>query len=269
MKSSIYDYQDYKTYLNDVIENSGHGGRGKRKDLAAAIRCQVSHVSMVLSGDGHFNQEQAEAAARFFGFNAAEAEFLLLLVLYNRAGTKSLKAIYRGMLDERRAKYGTLGARIKMKETLKIEQELIYYSSWHFGAMHVLLSIPEFQTRDAMSQRLKIPLSRVDEVLNYLVDWGLCIKIGVTYQPARPLLHLPKDSPIISKHHTNWRLKAMQSYEAVGEENFHYSGVFSVARKDLAKIKKVIDEALIAAMAVVTASPEEDVAALCIDFFPL
>ena len=37
MKSSIYEYRDYKKHLTDLIETDPNGGRGKRKALAEAI----------------------------------------------------------------------------------------------------------------------------------------------------------------------------------------------------------------------------------------
>ena len=266
MKTSIYEYNDYKAFLCDVIAS---GGRGKRKEIAEAIRCQVSHVSMVLSGNGHFTQEQAEGIARYFGLTAMETEFLLLLLQFNRAGTKTLKSVYRNMLDQRRAKYATLGNRLKMATELTPRDEMIYYSSWHYAAIHVLISIPDFQTRESISDKLKIPLPRCDEVLNFLMEHGFCSKNGVRFLPAKPRLHLEKNSPLIGRFHSNWRIRAMQAYDEITEGNFHYSGTFSLSEKDLPKLKKILSDALLDFMKVVTESPEETLGTLCIDLFPM
>jgi uncharacterized protein (TIGR02147 family) len=269
MKSSIFEYLDYKSYLCGLISSSSQGGRGKRKEMAEAIRCQVSHVSMVLSGDGHFSQEQAESIARFFGLTSVETEYLLVLLQYNRAATKTLKSVYRNMLSSLRIKHDTLGNHLKMSNQISPIVEMTYHSSWHYAAIHVLISIKDYQTRDAISKRLKISLARCDEILQFLIANGFCIKEGIHYLPSKPLLHLEKDSPSVSKLHSNWRNRAIQSYDEITQNNFHYSGAFSVSQKDLPKLKKILNDALSQFMSTVVASGEEEIAALCIDLFPL
>lgn len=268
MKSSIYEYRDYKTFIVDCIEGSS-GGRGKRKELAHSIGCQVSHVTNVLSGAGHFSPEQAEGTARFFGLNTHETEFFLLLVQYNRSGTKSLSNFLERLLKERQEKYSALKQRLKMPDSLRSREEAHYYSSWQFGAVHVLLSIPEFQNRQVIAAKLGIAQSRVDEILEFLLECGLCKKEGQRYLPNRPLLHLDKASPLISKHHANWRLRTLTSLESTNEKALHYSSVFSVSKKDYPRVREILSQALTSCMKVISESPEEEIATLGIDLFPL
>lgn len=267
METGFFEHGDYKKLVVDLIESTPGGGRGKRKALADAIGCQVSHVTSVLSGTSHFSQEQAEAAARFLGLNGRETEFLLLLVDFNRAGTVPLRKFYQSLLDEKREKYSALKTRLKMPDSLEGYQESVYYSSWQFAAVHVLLSIPQFQSREAIAHKLGLTLSRVDEILFFLVETGLCKKEGHEYRLARPLLHLDKTSPLISKHHTNWRLRAMQSFDETTEEALHYSSVVTLSVADYKKVREILARALSEALKVITQSPEEDVAAVCIDLF--
>jgi predicted transcriptional regulator len=156
-----------------------------------------------------------------------------------------------------------------MPDSLQYEEEAIYYSSWQYGAIHVLLSIKQFQTREAISKKLEIPLPRVDQVLEFLVKTGLCRKERIRYLTVKPLLHLDKSSPLISKHHTNWRLRTMMAFDQNIEENLHYSSVFTVAKKDLPRVQEILAEALAKALKVINPSPEEEVAAVCIDLFKI
>lgn len=269
MKSSIYEYRDYKRFLIDLIENDDTGGRGKRKELAESINCQVSHITNVLSGSGHFNPEQAEASARFFGLNLQETEFLLLLIQYTRAGTNSLKKFYERILLERHEKFSALKSRLKMPDSLQSQEEAQYYSSWQFSAVHVLLSIPQFQTREAIANKLELPLVKIDKILSFLVEAGLCKKVGQRYFIVRPLLHLDKTSPLISKHHTNWRLRSILSLDQEKDENLHYSSVFTLSEKDYPRVREILAKALSEALKVITSSPEEEVATICLDLFKL
>jgi uncharacterized protein (TIGR02147 family) len=269
MKSDIYEYRDYKKYVIDLIRSDAPGTRGKRKELSEFIGCQVSHISNVLSGSGHFNPEQAEAASRFFGLSSQEIEFFLMLIQYNRAGTESLKKFYSQLLQERQKKSLLLKNRLEMPDSLQHEDEAIYYSSWHYAAIHVLLSIKQFQTREAIAKKLDVPLPRVDQVLEFLAKTGLCRKEGVRNLIVKPLLHLDKSSPLISKHHTNWRLKTMMALDQNNDENLHYSSVFTVSKKDFPRVREIVAEALTKALKVINPSPEEEVAAICIDLFKI
>lgn len=270
MKESVYEYRDYKKLFLDLIDNSEGGGRGVRKQLAEAINCQVSHITNVLGGAGHFAQEQAHEAGKFFGLNSDEIEFLLHLVQFNRAGTMGLRTFYERLLEEKQKKHSALKSRLRMPDAVKSEQEARYYSSWHFAAIHVLLSILQFQSREAVAKRLELPLSRVDEVLGFLVEMGLVAKSGQKYQITRAQLHLDKASPLISKHHTNWRLRTLLALDQkMDEQKTHYSSVVTLSMKDYQRVREILATALADALKVITQSPEEEVAVICLDFFRL
>ncbi|MBO9668769.1 MAG: TIGR02147 family protein [Bdellovibrio sp.] len=269
MKSSIYEYRDYKDYFLDLIESNPATRRGMRKELSEAIGCQVSHITNVLSGAGHFSQEQAEAAARFFGLSSLETEFVLLLVQYNRAGTSSLKSFYEKILNEKQVKCTSLKSTLEMPDSLQQQDEALYYSSWQFAAVHVLVSIPEFQNREAIAKKLELPIARVDEILAFLCEKGLIAKEGTRFKILRALIHLDKSSPLISKHHSNWRLKSMQSMEYNAEEKVHYSSVFSVSKKDYPRVQELLKKSLSESMKVIAKSPEEELAVICVDLFKI
>lgn len=269
MKSSIYEYRDYKSYFLDLIESDPTHRRGKRKDMAEAISCQVSHITNVLSGIGHFNQEQTESAARFFGLSFAETEFLLQLVQYNRAGTSSLKKFYEKVLYERQARVAGLKSKLSMPDSLKNYEESTYYSSWQYGAVHVLLSIPEYQNREAIVEKLGISMAKVDEILLFLIEAGLAKKEAHKFKIARSLLHLDKSSPLILRHHTNWRLRSLMALDENAEDQVHYSSVFTLSRKDYKRVREILTKALSDSMHVITESPEEDIAAVCLDLFKI
>lgn len=269
MKSSIYEFKDYKKFLLELIKSSESKGRGKRLELAKYIGCQVSHITNVFTGSAHFSQEQAEAASRFFGLSQTETEFLLLLVQYNRAGTQSLKKLYERWILERQEKLTALKSRLKMPDSLEGEAEARYYSSWHYGAIHVLLSIHEFQTREAITKKLGLPLSKVDEVLLFLIESGLCKKEGLKYSIVRPLIHLDKNSPLISKHHTNWRLRTIMALDEFNTNNLHYSSVFTLSKKDYERVKEILSKSLSESLKLITESPEEELGVLCLDLIKL
>lgn len=266
---NVYQHQSYKKFLVDLIENDFTSSRGKRKMMAEAGNCQVSHVTHVLSGEGHFSPEQLEGIARFFGLGNDEIEFLLLLLGLARAGTTSLKNFYSQLIENKLKSRSELKGRLKIPDSMAKADEAIYYSSWLYGAVHVMLSIPDLQTKEALSQALSLSLARSEEILSFLIKTGLCKKEGNRYKLLRPLLHLEKSSPLISKHHANWRMKALQSLENMDEEKLHYSSVFTLSKNDFTKVREILMESLAQSLKVIKDSPEEVPAVICLDYFKL
>lgn len=269
MKKSIFEYTSYKKFFNDLIESYPNGGRGQRKALAESINCQVAYITHVLSGDNQFSLEQAEAAARYFTLNKEETEFLMLLVQQNRAGTTELRQLFERLMREHREKHNLLKERLKIKETLSREDQATYYSSWQYSAVHIALTVPPLRTVESISQRLQLSQSRTAEILEFLTSRGLAQKNLSQYQTKTPFLHLELDSPLMSKHHSNWRIRTLQSLDVLAHDDLHYSLVFSVAESDMAKLRERLTKALEDCADIIRPSKEEDVACLSLDLFKL
>ena len=83
------------------------------------------------------------------------------------------------------------------------------------------------------------------------------------------IIHLDKNSPMIYKHHTNWRLEGIKALESQNNDNLHYSSILAIAREDAQKIKQMLLKALEDIEPVVAPSPEEELYSLCMDLFKL
>lgn len=269
MERAIFEYDDYKSFTMDRIEAYPNAGRGIRAKLAEAIGCQVAYVSHVLAADRHFNLEQAEALARFFGLGTDETEYLLLLVEENRAGTTQLRRVLRAQLERRREKFRQLRNRVKLKGQINREDQARYYSSWHFQAVHTALTISECHTAPALQKTLGIPLKRVNAVLSFLQSRGLVEQQGNHFVPTERYIHLGADSPLISKLHSNWRIHAVESLDRDNPEDLHYSGVVTLAHSDFQKVREILMKGLLEAIEAIKPSKEERVCVVGLDFYQL
>ena len=74
---------------------------------------------------------------------------------------------------------------------------------------------------------------------------------------------------MISKHHTNWRIKAIEVMDRARNTDLHFSTVVSLARDYVQKIKEQLVKNIEAARAVVKESKEEEVHCLALDFFKI
>ena len=269
VKQSVYEYKDYKKFVLDWIQRLSNAGRGQRKLLAAAIGCQTPFVTHVLAGDSDFSAEQAEACARFMGLGESDVEFFLLLVLKQRAGTRSLENLFAKQIAERRERSVLLKKRLNIAETLSAPAQMIYYGSWHFAAIHMALTLPEMRTVDALQKHFQLPMARVVSIVEFLIQNGLVEQQRAALKVVRPALHLEKGSPLLGQHHAQWRLRAIEAYHSRAPEDLHYSAVTSLSFEDFAWVREQLASLLEELVGRVRESPEEKLATLTLDWFSL
>jgi uncharacterized protein (TIGR02147 family) len=267
MIKEIFQFDDYRRYLTTALDAEGE--RGKRSRLAEALRCQPAFVSRVLKGEADFSQEHGIVINAFMEHREEEADYFMVLLDYQRAGTKILKEFHRKKMEQMRAKRQIVSERIGVKKNLSESDQMTYYSAWYFAAIHILLMVPELRSPQRLSDRLKLPLTLVKDVLDFLVGVGLATVTEKGYEPGQTRIHLPSDSPIISKHHMNWRLRAMQALEIKDPENIHYSGPLCISKEVALKIREMILHFLSDAEPLIREAKEEEVYCLDIDFFKI
>jgi uncharacterized protein (TIGR02147 family) len=271
MEKDIFEYRDYKAYLRAAIASKPKGGRGIRIGLARSLGCPVSHISQILNGSSHLSMEQAEGVNQFFGHSPVEASFFLLLLQFSRAGTPQLRKRLDGQIREFLDRSLALKQRLDIKDSLSVEDQAIYYSSWLYGAVHVMVSVEELKTKEALSTYLGISLKRIGEILEFLVSIGLVVKKeGSRFEMGVVRIHLPHDSPMIAKLHANWRLQAIRSLEKEdSQRDLHYSSVVTVSENDATRIKSLLMRYIQEIKAIVRDSKEEGVHCFALDFFEL
>lgn len=67
----------------------------------------------------------------------------------------------------------------------------------------------------------------------------------------------------------NWRLEAMRRLQVGDPQHLHYSGVFSLAKKDFLQLRENLMRAIQENLNVVKPSPEEVTVCQMIDLIPL
>lgn len=266
---AVFEYKDYKRFLLDWIAQAPNGGRGVRKDLAAAIGCQTPFVTHVLGGDYHLSAEQAEACARWLGLSDEEIEFFVLLVLRQRAGSKNLEKMLSRQISRRREAHAELKGRLKIQTALSDNDKAVYYSNWLYPTVHLAVAIPELQSIEALQNHFHLPAQKLIPVLDFLTTRGLIIKEKSRYKISQPFLYLSKDSPHIQQHHMNWRLKALSAIAEKEPQNLHYSGVLSLSHDDFEWLRERMSSLLEEAASRLKNSKDEAIAALNLDLFSL
>lgn len=268
MSLNLFEFKDYKAYITNRLELPDMP-KGSRSRLAECIHCHSAYISQVLNGGAHFSLEQADLINPFLNHTKEESHFFLLLVQYGRAGTASLKNLFQEEIEQAKDAQFNLKNRLVFKKTLSTEDQATFYSSWQYGAIHVLVSVPGCHTERGISQYLGLPLKRVSEIVHFLVQVGLLERTSDRLKIGTSHIHLGKDSPMISRHHTNWRMQAIQSLERGNDPDLHYSSVITASKDDSLKIKEIMVKAIEQIRSIVKDSKDEESYSYAMDFFGL
>jgi uncharacterized protein (TIGR02147 family) len=268
MTRPVFNYLDYRQYLREAIPTSGPE-RGQRTRLAEMLGCQNGFVSSVFGGNGHFSPEHGLHISRFLGHTEEEQDFFLLILHHNRAGSKALEDYYgrkiRGVLNKRKE----ISSRIHETTGLSESARATYYSSWHYVATHMAMMIPALQSRRAIAKELGLSLSVVDGIVKFFCENGLAKEKGDKIIPGSARLHLPAQSPLIARHHTNWRMKAIQSLDSNHPSDLHYSLVMSISETAVQTIRARLLQEIQALEPILKEAADETLYALNMDLFKI
>ena len=268
MTNDLYSFFDYRLFIKSKIYTGERATRGELSSLANSISCQTSYLSRVMSGQAELSLEQADGAGKYFGFSQDENSYFLLLVQYARAGTQSLKAHFKRNILSAQEERLNLQRRVGVKQALCLEDQATYYSLWYYAAVHVMTGIPAFQTKQAMAQELGLPMNRIAEILEFLMNTGLVMEDAEgKYITGKGKIHLKKNSQMILRHHSNWRTQAIRSMEKDLESGIHYSVLLNCSKKDSDLLRTMVAKFIEDFMKVVHPSVDEEMNCLLIDFF--
>lgn len=267
MKKTVFDFTDYKPYLHEKILAAPNKGRGLKRNMANHLGVQTAFVSQVLNQHVHFSLEQAVKLNSFWEHNKEESKFFLLLIQYQRAGTKELENYFRSEMDEILERRSNLKERLNIKDSLDETNQHIYYSAWTYAAVHILLSIPAYQTPKTIADHLRLPLKRIQEILDFLTTTGLAIQKEGKYEIGLTRIHLSKESVQIRRHHTNWRNQAIISIDKNDPDDLHYSNALSMSHSDVPRVKEILIKAIEECREIIKVSKEERLQVLTMDFF--
>ena len=271
MNKSLFEYLDYKAFLKDWIQAQPRNGRGQLLKIAKQLAISSVSVSHIFSGPRHLSAEQALDLSEHLGLSELETEFFSLLVDHARAATVKLRSRIAKKIEVQRAKAQDLKSRVAQDQELDESARAIFYSSWFYSGVRILTSIARFDSEGAIAERLSLSTGQVREILRFLTQYGLCREEEGRYSIGPKKTHLGSDSPLVTRHHANWRLKAIENMRAkdIEKEELFYTGPMTLSREDMLKVRKELVDVVDRAIKIVGPSPSEEMACLNIDWFKL
>lgn len=213
--------------------------------------------------------EHADRLAEFLQLNESEKQYLFILIEFERAGTHNLKKYWKNELHKLQKDHLSLKNRFSTKNTINQEVQAIYFSAWFYSAIHLLLTSNRQIFFAEISEKLGPPLYLVSETIHWLEQNGFGYIENSRWTGNAVNFHLPSDSYLIKKHHTHWRIKALQSIELNKTDELHYSTCFTLSQNDWSKIKEILINCIELTKQTIKASGDEKLYSIGVDFFCL
>lgn len=263
---TVFEFNDYREFIKSQIKARSDNW-GLITKLSKAAKCQRSYLSKVLIGEANLTTSQLFGIARHWGLREDESEYLLLLLEIEKAGSEDYRQHLLRKLKALKDKHQDLSKRVKRDLVIENSKDLFYYSSWHWVAIHILTSIPEFQTTKSISERLAISLSQVEFALKQLEEAGFVAFREGKWKYAGRAQHISKKSAMVPMHHSNWRQRAVMDAQDPTSNGIHFTVVQSLSHMDYARIQELLLNTIEEIGKIANPSKEEELICFTCDLF--
>lgn len=264
--SEITSFSDYKAFLRAKVSEEA-AIRGYQTKLSKAAGCTPSFLSQVLNSSVHMTPDHGAGLVGFWRLSELDGDYFLALIQEARAASAELKKMIGRSKEAIRERKFHLAKRFQVSRLSKSESEFLYYSGWHWAAIHVLLSVPKYRNLSLLAERLGISPELVGEYVQQLEKMGLVEKRGNSYRTAEHNIHLPKESSVGPLHHLNWRQRANESCRRKDSNSIHYTAIHGLSVADADRVSHLILKLIEESRLVVAPSKEEEVVCFALDFF--
>lgn len=264
---TIFAGRSYKEFMKRWLKAQPNGGRGLLTRMAKHARMSPAMISHVLSGGQHFSREAAFELAGFMGLNEEESDYFLLLLDFERAGTPTLRARLQGKIVAEQKRAHELGKKLKPDRELDESTKTIFYSHWVYSGVRNMVACPDFKTVESIAQHLHLPVTVTQQVIDFLLQTGLCVMKKGQLQVGPQITHIDNRTPLVSRHHQNWRLQGMSKMLQPGERNMFFTSPMSLSHETAESIRYKLPEFIAEIRALVGPSESETVRCLNIDWF--
>jgi uncharacterized protein (TIGR02147 family) len=267
MEQSLFDFKDYREFLHHYLKTGPHKAHGFKLKLADHMNVHPTFVTQVFKNLKSFNSEQALKVSEFMELNDLQKDYFLTLVELDRAGTQELKSFINKKILKLRAESLKAKHSVQTYSNLNESDQALFYSQWYYSAIRLLCSLEKSVSRSDIKKHFPLSDEKINQALDFLISRGLVKENNGKLEMAVANTFIPSDSPLVSRHHMNWRLKAIESHGNLKPEELAFTAPISVSEKDFEEIKKILLQSVQKISKIVSQSTPEMVACFNMDLF--
>lgn len=255
--------------MNEWIKSLPKGGHGYYRKIALHLDINSVMVSQIFKSDRNLTEEQALALTDLLGLSELATEYFILMVQFERAGTHRLKKRWELKMNHIRQQSQDLKTRITQDKELSDLAKTRFYSNWYYSGIRLATSLPDCNLPDQIAQRLQLSVQTVHDVLQFLVESGLCVHEDGVFKMGPQRTHLSQDSYLIGRHRQNWRTKATTRIDQPQKDDLFYSGPMSISKEGYNEFREELVHLVEKVTKLVVKSEPETLACLNLDWFKL
>ncbi len=264
---SIFDFSDYRKFVSAWLAQQPHKGRGFFTQLATKLSTSNAAVTQIFKGQREISQEHALELSEEFNFNQKELLYFLLLTDYSRTSSHKLKKVLSLQIQKIQAEQKDLVNKVEKDKVLTEEMKSVYYSSWVYTGLRNLIATGQYNSIHLLAERLKLPPKQINKAIDFLIQNQFLTfeKNKLISGPQKT--HLESNSPFITKHHQNWRIKSLVEMEKYNEKDLFYTAPMSLSNELAEQIRGQLAEFIKNLVIEIGPSKSETVRCLNIDWF--
>ncbi len=241
---NIFEFKNYKEFVDSWVKSKPKVGHGQYKKIADALGMSTVMISQVFSSDRHLSVEHAYELAEYLGLNDLEKEYFLALVQYERAGSFKLQNHFKNLIKQIILKSKDLKKLLPQDMELTEAEKATFHSNWYYSAIRLLTSIEGYKSIDQIAERLQLNKSIVSNVIQFLIQHGLCEEKNGEYRLGPNRTHLEADSPYIKTRQMSWRVKGFERMDNKSSEQLFLTAPMSISNDQYEKLRAKISEVM-------------------------
>lgn len=274
IKSNIFKILSYQKWLRSLVGSADPSASYRSLgELAKALGVQQAYLSRVLKEECNLNSDQLDRVIQKASLSEAEADYLLLLLEWERCQSSQRKQRLRARIERYRQEARETQNHIdaKFTDATSSAPEQAYYLDPLAQIVHMCLHIRKFQSQPLLlCAEIRVSEEKLKSILKILTDaklilWNAESKI---YLPLESNIQLTPKSPLSSVNQTLSRYKAIdQLQNSPTESNYQFSVVFSCDAQTRGQIRDEFNSFLKQVKPLVEKSPSEEVCQMNFDIF--
>jgi hypothetical protein len=128
--------------------------------------------------------------------------------------------------------------------------------------------VVEGQTdREEIAKRFNLPPSLTSEVIDFLIERGLCLYEDEQIKMGPSRIHLESHSPYIKTRSMDWRMKGLERMDHKEESELFFTAPFSISKEGALKIRELLNKLVQEVSSKVTSNKPQELRCLNIDYF--
>lgn len=267
MSSLPFDEQDYRSALRNWVAGRPNRGRGELKTMAEKLGVPSPVFSQILSGSRELSEDHAYLLCDYMSFSELQRDYFICLVQISRASHYGYIEHLKKKLIQIKDKSQNLSTRLDFEGSLSEKDQAEFYSSWVYSAIRLFCDIKKGASIDEIAVELRLTKDRAIRIVQFLLKNGLIKIENNLYHMGPARTHVGKDSPFVVKHHTNWRIRAIERSQSLNDGELMFTGPMTISEKDFSQVREKMVNLIQQVSETVKNSPSEKLACFNLDFF--